>query len=104
MLLLLQERGGRDRGSSDGLLHFRMLVPVKKAGCVIGKVQYSDLGLLAGIGQLHQPLRTATAVCSAHAAAQLLLMLAMSTLCIGLLGSDNHIGIAGLSPFRLTMH
>ncbi|KAF6263313.1 hypothetical protein COO60DRAFT_1635330 [Scenedesmus sp. NREL 46B-D3] len=32
-----QERGGRDRGFSDGLLHFRMLVPVKKAGCVIGK-------------------------------------------------------------------
>uniref|UniRef100_A0A383V282 K Homology domain-containing protein n=1 Tax=Tetradesmus obliquus TaxID=3088 RepID=A0A383V282_TETOB len=32
-----QERGGRDRGPSDGLLHFRMLVPAKKAGCVIGK-------------------------------------------------------------------
>jgi hypothetical protein len=43
MLLLLQERGGRDRAFSDGPLHFRMLVPVKKAGCVIGKVLQRDL-------------------------------------------------------------
>ena len=43
LLLLLQERGGRDRGPSDGLLHFRMLVPAKKAGCVIGKVLHRDL-------------------------------------------------------------
>jgi hypothetical protein len=103
MLLLLQERGGRDRGASDGLLHFRMLVPVKKAGCVIGKVHTTDLGLPAGIQQLQLTLHTATAVCPASEAAQQQLMIPMILPMSNLFGEHfckaKFIGIAELQSY-----